>query len=64
MDIENTSILIGKVLSGNASDLENKSLTDWRNENKENEKFFNELKKSWDLGNSVYNKIDILYHFK
>ena len=58
MDIENTLILIGKVLSGNASDLEAKSLIDWRNENKENEKFFNELKKSWDLGNSVYSKID------
>lgn len=59
MSIEKIAILIGKVLSGNATNSEVEGLLVWRNTDEKNEKFFIEMKKNWDLGSSVYNKIDV-----
>jgi len=59
MSIENIAILIGKVLSKNATNSEVGSLQEWRNTDKKNEKFFIEMERNWELGNSVYNKIDV-----
>jgi len=59
MNIESIAILIGKVLSQNATNSEVESLQQWRNIDEKNESFFIEMKKNWDLGNSVYNKIDL-----
>lgn len=42
-------ILIGKVLSGNASENETKSLESWRVESPENERYFSEAKKLWEI---------------